>query len=292
MQAFVVKAFIYFCSLLPLRAAHALGAAVATLLIVIPNKPKAIATVNIAKCFPQLPARERKVLLHKTLRETGKTLSETGALWRWNTKRVLKLVRQVSGGEALDQAVQQGRGAIVAAPHLGAWEMVGLYWAGRHPMTSLYRPPRLKALDRLMHHARQRSGSTLVPTDAQGVKALLQGLKRHELIGILPDQDPGKEGGVFAPFFGIPTNTMTLLPRLAQKSGAAVFFVFAERLPKGRGYHMHVIPADAGIASKDLNEAAAYLNKGVEQSISHCPAQYQWIYKRFKTRPEGEAKFY
>jgi len=135
-------------------------------------------------------------------------------------------------------------------------------------------------------------GATLVPTDASGVRALYKAVAKNQMIGILPDQDPGDEGGVFAPFFGVPANTMTLLPRLMQKTGAAVIFSYAERLPRGQGFHVHFLPAPADARTDELQQAAAALNLGVENCVRQSPAQYQWSYKRFKTRPPGETRFY
>jgi len=292
MRALLIKLAIHFWSLLPLRMAHGLGAALARLLIWLPNKPRTIGEINIRLCYPDLPPTQQKNLLRNVLIETGKTVTETGALWLWPPARLLKLVKSVSGEELLLAAVKQERGVIIAAPHIGAWELVGLYLSSRYPFTALYRPPRISALDQFIRVARERCGSRLVPTNAAGVKALFQGIRKNEFIGILPDQDPGEDGGVFAPFFSISANTMTLLPRLARKSGAAVFFVFAERLPKGHGYHMHILPAAVTIADDDPVRAATAVNEGVERCIRLCPAQYQWIYKRFKRRPPGEARFY
>jgi KDO2-lipid IV(A) lauroyltransferase len=292
MQVFLIKLAIRFWSLLPLRLAHGIGALLARLMIWLPNKPKSICQTNIRLCYPQMPEPQKKALIKNILIETGKTVTETGALWLWPQKRLLGLVKSISGEQALLAAVEQKRGVIIAAPHIGAWELVGLYWSSRYPFTALYRPPKMSGLDTFIRSARERCGSRLVPTNAGGVKALFQGIKRNEFIGILPDQDPGEDGGAFAPFFSIPANTMTLLPRLARKSGAAVFFVFAQRLAKGRGYHMHVLPASQAIACDDIVSASKAVNEGVEACIRLCPEQYQWIYKRFKRRPPGEAGFY
>ena len=135
-------------------------------------------------------------------------------------------------------------------------------------------------------------GAKLVPTDASGVRALFQAAARNEMIGILPDQDPGAQGGVFAPFFGLQTNTMTLLPRLMQKTGATVIISYAQRLPRGQGFHLHFVPLPAVSDPDDIQAIATALNQGVEECIRQSPAQYQWSYKRFKTRPAGEVGFY
>lgn len=279
-------------ALLPLPLTHAIGALLGWLLWRIPSAPRRIAARNLALCFPELTPTERDRLLRRNLMETGRGLLELGPLWLWPGQRVLALVRgSVAGEEALAATVRQQRGAILLTPHLGAWEMAGLYYSSRHPLTILYRPSRL-GLDELSVRGRGRVGGKVVATDARGVRALLTSLRNGEILGILPDQDPGEEGGVFAPFFAIAANTMTLVSRLALKTGVPVFLTWAERLPRGRGYALHLRALPEVTAAASLEVSAAALNQGVEAAVRSLPAQYLWVYKRFKTRPPGEAKLY
>jgi len=279
-------------ALLPLPLTHAIGALLGWLLWRIPSAPRRIAARNLALCFPELTPTERDRLLRRNLMETGRGLLELGPLWLWPGQRVLALVRgSVAGEEALAATVRQQRGAILLTPHLGAWEMAGLYYSSRHPLTILYRPSRL-GLDELSVRGRGRVGGKVVATDARGVRALLTSLRNGEILGILPDQDPGEEGGVFAPFFGIAANTMTLVSRLALKTSVPVFLTWAERLPRGRGYALHLRALPEVTAAASLEVSAAALNQGVEAAVRSLPAQYLWVYKRFKTRPPGEAKLY
>jgi KDO2-lipid IV(A) lauroyltransferase len=280
-------------ALLPLPLAHAIGSALGWLLWRIPgNSPRTIAERNLSLCFPEWPAAERDALLRQNLRETGKLLLELGPLWFWTGERVLALVgRAVPGEEALATAVRQKRGAILLTPHLGAWEMAGLYYSSRHPLTILYRPSRL-GLDELSCQGRGRLGGKVVATDTSGVRALLTALRDGEVLGILPDQDPGQEGGMFAPFFGIAANTMTLVSRLALKTGVPVFLTWAERLPRGQGFVLHLRALPEVTAAASLEKSTAALNRGVEAAIRSLPAQYLWAYKRFKTRRSDDAKLY
>ena len=85
---------------------------------------------------------------------------------------------------------------------------------------------------------------------------------------------------------------ITLLSRLTQKSNATVLCCYAERLPKGRGFAIHFLPADAELYEKDMQTSVTALNRMVEQSIRQIPDQYQWGYKRFRSRTEGEKDFY
>ncbi|HEY5604121.1 MAG TPA: lysophospholipid acyltransferase family protein [Gammaproteobacteria bacterium] len=292
MLATLAKLAIYLFALLPYRITYALGAVVGYLVYLIPNTLHKAAKTNIDLCFPELSEQQRARLYKQSFIELGRTAAETGALLVWNKQRTLKLVKKVSGEECIQQAFSQGKGVIIAAPHLGAWEMIGLYCSSNNPMTSLYRPLRIPRLNPFVKSARERMGATLVPTNASGVRALYKALEQNQMAGILPDQDPDDEGGVFAPFFGISANTMTLLPRLSQKTGASVIFSYAERLPRGQGFHVRFVPMPAMPGARDLKETATRLNQGVETCVRQSPAQYQWSYRRFKTRPPGEAKLY
>jgi KDO2-lipid IV(A) lauroyltransferase len=158
-------------------------------------------------------------------------------------------------------------------------------------MTILYKPAKIAGLNTLIAGARARAGAELVATDRQGVVRLTRVLQQGGATGILPDQQP-KEGGVFAPFFGHQAYTMTLASKLAARTSAVVLFIFTKRLPKGSGYELFCLPADAEIADADTQVATAALNRSVEQCVRLAPEQYQWEYKRFRKRPEGEPSFY
>jgi KDO2-lipid IV(A) lauroyltransferase len=277
---------------LPLPLAHAVGTVIGWGLILVPNDLRRISRINIPLCLPELTPAQQKRLLYSSLIEAGKTMSEAGALWRWPGSRLLAQVKSVSGEDQLRAALTSGRGAILAVPHLGAWEMMGLYCSAHYPMTSLYRPPRLTEMDDIVRHGRERLGAKLVAADAGGVRALYQSLKRGELVGMLPDQEPGAGNGVFATLFGIQANSMVLLSRLAIKTGAAVIFAYAERLPRGQGYHLHFFPAPPTINQEPLAQSVMVMNAMVEKLIRQKTKQYQWGYKRFRTRPEGEEKIY
>lgn len=291
-QSSKVPALLRALARLPLPVLHGVGAAVGLAVDLFPNRQRYITESNLALCFPELSDRERRRLRRRTLVETGKTVAESLAIWLGDSGRVLNMVKAVSGKEAIDAAMAEGKGVIFAGPHLGAWELVGLYASVRWPITILYRPPGAALVDAMMGMGRGRLGATLVPTDSSGVRRLLQALRRGQIAGILPDQDPHDPEGLFAPFFGIAANTISLLSRLAAKSGAPVFVVYAERLPRGRGYRMHFIPAGPEINDADAERSAAALNRAVEEAVRSCPAQYQWTYKRFRTRPRGEHRIY
>lgn len=278
-------------ALLPLAIAQCIGGFIGWAMAYLPNKKRHISQRNVELCLPDLPADKQTALVRRSLIETGKTAAETGALLSWKRDRLLGLVKDCKGEAELRAAHQRGKGVIIAAPHLGAWELVGLYCSARYPMTSLYRPQKGR-LDNFIRCGRERLGAHLVPTNLKGVRPLYEALNRGELIGILPDQNPGKGVGVFAPFFGVDANTMVLLSRLAQKSGATVMFAYAERLAPGQGFRMHFIPANKGLYDSDITQSVTAMNRGLEDQIRRFPHQYWWSYPRFRRNRSGRSNIY
>lgn len=296
LQAALIKALLRLFSVLPIAVLHRLGDALGYPLLWIPNELCRVARVNIALCFPELSEHERRGLLLRTLKESAKTAAELGPLWFQPPDKILRRITKVTGRELLDELLLQGKGVVLLIPHLGAWEMVTLYisihFVGRYPLTGLFRPPRMMELGETMLQARRRCGADFVPTTLAGVRKLYHTLEQGGVIGVLPDQEPGVGKSIFAPFFGTSASTMGLVSRLLRRTGAKPIYAYISRLPQGRGFEMHFLPAPAGIEDDDLATAARRLNEGVENCILRVPEQYQWGYKRFRTRPEGEAPIY
>lgn len=279
-------------SWLPLPLIHGIAYIIGLFIYWFPNSLKQTATINLQLCFPELSTKEQQRLLRKSLIESVKTMLEMGAMWLWPIKKLHHFHKSTIDIELWQTLHQQGNGVIVMIPHIGQWEFLGVFSQQYTSTTSLYRPPKLATFNEFLINARKRTGNILVPTTASGVKALYSSLKKGQMAAILPDQDPGSSG-VFAPFFGIQTNTMTLITKLAQRTHAPIILVYVERLSWGRGYTIHIREVDnKAITDADPLVAATALNKDIEACIREKPEQYQWIYKRFKKRPAGEEKIY
>lgn len=288
----IIIASLRILSWIPLPLIHGLGHIIGLFVYWIPNSLKKVAAINLQLCFPQMTAAERQKVLRQSLIESIKTGLEMGAMWFWPVERLNRLDQGITGLEVWQEAYQKGNGVIALTPHIGQWEFLSLFSQKYAPMVSLYRPPKLRDLDEFLVNARKRTGNRTVPTTASGVRALYGSLKRGHMAGILPDQDPGKTG-IFAPFFGIQANTMNLITKLAERTKAPVIIAYAERLSWGRGYITHIHPVDyKSITDSDPVLAASALNKAIETCVREKPTQYQWIYKRFKKRPQGEVPFY
>ncbi len=271
---------------LPLAWLHFLGRVLGVCYWLLPNRERRTILTNLALCFPKLKERQRMALCRRTLQQTGCNLMELSVIWFRPLSEVRDLVQGIHGKEHLQRA--PGQGLILLLPHLGNWELMGLIQSPQKELIALYRPPRKSQLEPLMKQARERSGMTIVPTSSRGVKRIYLALQRGGVTCILPDQVPkSNRAAVFAPFFGHQALTMLLAYRMARKTGAKVVLGYAERLPRGQGFHIHYQPLPAGFYDDDPQQAAAAMNQGLERMIRESPEQYQWSYKRFRSQPEG-----
>lgn len=268
---------------LPLFALHGLAASIGNLMWWVPNKRRRIALRHLDLCLPELPLAERRRIARQSLIHFVKAVLEAPAIWFGPERRLRRWLADPSALARIRQLTAQGA-AIMLCPHVGSWELAGMFCAAAGPITSLYKPQK-GAIDTLILEGRRRLGAALVPTSGGGVRALLRSLHEGQMIGILPDQDPPKGSGVFAPLFGMPAHTSELVSKLAARTGAPVCFCYAERLSWGRGFRFHVVPLGSKVA--DPETGAAALNRGIESVLTHLPEQYWWSYKRFRRLPSG-----
>ena len=284
----LVTALIRLGGWLPLGWMHAQGRFLARVLAVLGTRESKVARTNVKLCFPELDPGAADDFLRQTLAETGKSTLELATFWGRKPDRVLALVRRVEGLEHVRAALAQGKGLLIAAPHLGAWELLNLYLATLAPLTILYRVPKHRAFESLLLRSRTVLGAEAVRAEPAGVRLLFRRLKEGRMVGILPDQRPKGGEGVDVPFFGHTARTMTLVSRLAHKTRAPVLLAFAERLPRAEGFVVHFVPGEPEIADADPVVATAALNRGIEACVRICPTQYQWTYKRFSFRRRGD----
>jgi KDO2-lipid IV(A) lauroyltransferase len=266
-----------FLSIFSLRQLHALGAALGWLVYAVSPSHRKRLRENLENAgFGQ----------HRNaaIAEAGKALVELAFVWCAKPERVAKLAT-IENWEHVQAALDAGRGIVFLTPHLGCFEMTAQQIALLTPLTVMYRPPRQAALKPLVEGARARHNLRLAPANMAGVRILAKALRRGEPVGVLPDQVPQEGEGVWAPFFGRTAYTMTLPAKLAQMAKAEVILIYAERLPKGRGFVVRLLPFDGTLEGTAAEQAGA-INLAMEKLIARCPAQYFWSYNRYK-KPQG-----
>lgn len=225
---------------------------------------------------------------------SGRLVMELPYLWMRPASVALGNRLRWEGDELIRAAHAQGRGIVFLTPHMGSFEVTAQGYAERFsamqgPITVLYRPARKAWLRQLVDTSRARPGVATAPATLAGVRQMIRALRRGEAVGLLPDQVPPSDMGVWAPFFGRPAYTMTLAARLAQQTGAVLLLAWGERLPRGRGWVIHLAPFAEPLpeGAHAQAESAAAVNRAMEAVIRRDPGQYLWGYDRYKA-PRAE----
>lgn len=266
-------------SIFPLPVLHALGAALGWTVYLLSPSYRRRLRANLAQAGYSHQLRP-------AVAEAGKAIVELAFVWCADPARVARHAR-VDNWDIVQRVLDSGRGIVFLTPHLGCFEMTAQQIALHTALTVMYRPPRKAALKPLVEGARARHNLHLAPANLSGVRILAKTLKGGQPIGLLPDQVPQEGEGVWAPFFGRPAYTMTLPAKLAQLGKADIMLVYAERLPRGKGYLVRFVPFEGALEGDAAAQAGA-INQAMEQLIARCPAQYFWSYNRYKT-PDGVA---
>jgi len=266
-------------SLLPLRLSWMLGASLGRLVWIFSEsyRRKALAQLGAAGYDPRGP------LPLRASAHAGRMLAELPALWFWPDAKLLAHCQSPSQSvllEAISLAQRDHRGLLFITPHLGSFEVIPRYIAQHVPITVLFKPAKLLAVDRLLREARKRPGVKAVPADLSGVRALLRSLKRGEAVGLLPDQVPGEGDGRLAPFFGQPAWTMTLPQGLIKRANPIMLIAVAQRCAPPK-------PGASGLwqihfENYEGDPSPQAINAALEVSIRRMPEQYLWSYNRYK----------
>ena len=280
---------IWLVHFLPLRAIAAIGRALGSLLFWLIPERRRVTRINLAKCFPDMDPRERERLAREHFRALCRSLLELGLVWWAPRERVERLVR-IEGLEHL-----RALGAtpvILLVPHFVGLDIGGARLAGEGNMMSMYSAQKDRDFAELLARGRSRFGASRLVSRQEGIRAVIAGMREGRRFYYLPDQDYGPRDAMFVPFFGVQAATVPGLSRIARLMGAKVLPCVTRMLPGGAGYVLTIEPPWDNFPTADLAADTRRMNAYIEHKVLEMPEQYLWMHKRFKTRPEGEARFY
>lgn len=280
----MIRLLFYFLSRWPLWALHAFGSALGWVIYTLSPSYRRKMFAHASVAYPD-PAQCKRVV-HSSVGQAGKAILELPFLWGRTTAEGAASCTDYIGWEVIEVAQRTGKGIIFLTPHLGSFESTAQVFSARAPITVLYRPNRNAQLQQIIEASRKRENVAIAPTTLAGVKVLLKALRRGEAVGMLPDQVPNYQEGVWAPMFGKMAYTMTLPASLFHATGATIILALGIRKPWGRGFTL-ILEKGPESLSKEPHLAAAEINRAMESLIMRYPSQYYWGYERYKA-PKGQ----
>jgi len=207
------------------------------------------------------------------------------------SERRFRRLARISGLGHAEEALAQGKGVLAITHHATCLEIGGRLIGSAFPRSrGVYRPLRNPVIEWYQNRSRLRYSEGMI--SKRDMRAAIRFLRSGGILWYAPDQDFGAERSVFTPFFGIQTATLAATSRLVEMTGCRVVPMFPSFDEETRSYTMEVLPPMEGIPSGDMEKDLSRINALIEEQVRRAPAQYWWIHRRFKTRPDGEEPFY
>ena len=283
-----VLALVGWMGYLPLFVVRALGTALGLLLYVLVASRRRVVTTNLHLCFPHWSAGKVRVQTLRVFIHFTQSWLDRGWLWYGPVRYISKRLKITGAIEELDGNAP----TVIFLPHFVGLDAVGMALTQQtaRRYTTIYTNQANVISDAWILQGRKRFGSMRLFGRVDGVKPIVEALRKGEPLILLPDMSFGTEDSLFVPFYGVPTATVPSLSRFAKLGRAKVVPILSRMT--SYGYEIQILPAWSDFPSGDLMADTALMNARLEGYIDTMPSQYYWVHKRFKDRPKGEAPPY
>jgi KDO2-lipid IV(A) lauroyltransferase len=242
---------------------------------------------HLEMAFPDHSAEDRSELARSVFKHFGMAAAEC-----INVRKIDDLTSYVEieprSRAVLDDVLARGLGVVFVTGHCGNWELMARTLARLgYPINTIGKKSYDPRFTRLIERFREEGAvRTIWRGDPDVVEKMANVLKRGQVMGLLIDQDT-RVPGVFVPFFDRLAYTPSAAATLARQCSAPLVTGFSHRRPEG-GYAV-TIEEFTPCAEEDSNEAITedtlQLTARIEQHIRQHPAEWVWMHRRWKTRP-------
>lgn len=199
---------------------------------------------------------------------------------------------QFHGLEMLDQAMSQGKGAILVTGHLGNWELAGsaVAMAGV-PLDAVV----ARQKNPLFHEELTRSRGELgvrVILKSDATRPILRALREGRAVALLADQNVWT-GALWVDFFGTTSATTRGPALLARRTGAPLFLALGIRTaawpPAYTVTFQPLAVESTDDLEADLHTTTRRYLAALEEWVRRYPEQYFWHHRRWKRTASVEA---
>jgi len=280
---------------LPLERAVRAGAAMGALLAALRIAGHGVAMRNLEIAFPDLKVEARRGILLSAFRNFGRMAAEWVHFFELNRSNIEHYVTY-AGREHWDEAIRisNGRGILVLTGHFGNFELLSVaHSIYGNRIAIVQRPNRNPILDAAVARRRVRFGNLAVPLKGAG-REIVWLLHDNWMVAVPLDLDT--RHGVFVDFFTLAAATNGALARIAMATRAPVLPAFMVREGASTRHHIRILPVIELVKGADKLDSVRVNTQRytatIEAMIRRHPDHWNWIHRRWKTRPPGEARFY
>jgi KDO2-lipid IV(A) lauroyltransferase len=252
------------------------------------RKRSRVAEARIQSVFPDLPESEIRRVAWTSWRNIVFNAVELTGIRRVTPGRVFSLVDCDAVFSRIKQHTDAGRGAVVAVPHTGNWDLAGIacHMYGI-PVFSIAARQKNPLVNDYLNRLRSWTGMETLERGSGTMKSVLLRLRSGGVLAILPDVRI-REAGIEVPFLGGRANVGKGLGMFAHHAGIPVFPCFATR----DGWQRHkitmaepILPDTASDAESEVHRITGQVMAGIDKAIRERPEQWFWFNKRWVLDP-------
>lgn len=277
----------FFFSVLPTNLALYLGKIIGEILYILYPNRKEVAYSNLISVFGHSKSTaELRYISKMAFINLAQIVVEMLRLPQVNKSYQEKYIA-TEGFYYIKEALRKKKGVVLLTAHFGNWELLAIIGAIQgYPMKVLAREQEPEEVNSLLNSYRESKGSEVIPKGF-ATREIIRALRDNEPVGILADQDAGKEG-VFVNFLGRPTSTPSGAIAFALKTGAEVLPCFIRR-ERGPYHKVEINPPlqfdREGERKDNIREGLEKYSEVLGRYVKKYPSQWLWFHKRWKSTP-------
>jgi KDO2-lipid IV(A) lauroyltransferase len=294
---FAVRILNFVFGFIPISILLWVGRRLGVIIFMFNKKRRLIAYANLKAAFAKEKSPEAlRAITKRVYQNMVQTFVEVLNLTKVNKGYVEKYI-EIVNLERIKNAAQSGRGTILLTAHFGDWELLSLTSSVvGFPIMVLVREQKMKRLNELLNRLRESNGCKVI-RKGMDVKNLLRSLREKNIVGILADQDAGKNG-MFVDFFGRPTSSHSGTMEIAKRTDSLVLpnFIVRTQGPYHKVFLEEYIDfrniPDSPATTPGSEKPAGAVREGLQKYMSllekyvrQYPDQWLWMHKRWKSTP-------
>lgn len=282
-----VRALNFILGFVPISVSLWLGRQIGRAAFFFNKKRRLIAYANLKSAFAKEKSpKELKGITKRVYQNLVQTFMEILNLTKVNRKYVDNYV-EVVNMDRIRNAAKSGRGTILLTGHFGDWELSSLVSSVEgFPIMVLAREQKMKRMNELLNQLRESNGCKVI-RKGMSTKNILRALYERNIVGILSDQDAGRNG-VFVDFFGRPASCHSGPFEIAQRTNSLILPNFIVRT-KGPCHKLfleeYIDLKDVSSSKDDIKQSLQEFTTLLESYIRKYPDQWLWLHKRWKSTP-------
>lgn len=258
-----------------------------------------IVLVNLKIAYPEKTDEWRYDFIDKIATEFAKTFYDVVRLPKITTSWIHSHIT-LENAEFIKKFHEKKIPVIYATGHLGSFELLihtsSLLTGNK--ISIVVRSFKNKLIDKYWNNLRQRFGSEVIRKEG-AYKSSVRAINRYCDLGFPFDQNAKKGDAIFVDFFGKKAATSKTLGVLALRHHMPIILAYTKRLDddnfiiKTKECIYEDIYNDEALSKDEkIYQITTRATKIFEEYVREFPEGWFWMHRRWKTRPEGEERFY